>query len=448
MNALFTDENGVRQPALSLRRNHTRTGVEPITLPVPSWTGLNAIAIGLLVVVILVLYLWLAYFTWKMFLVDLAEAPELEVWNKETSRDRGNIVVIGAPKTGRRQAITALPDTQMISFAELATKDSWDRVILTHHRVGLYYFEFDLDNPETNDKKLKLLERLLYVEGKRVILVSAVDPMYYLACSVASASADAASGSAAVERLERWAAIFSKLQKVGLPIDSPHPFQHPRLRGRDDRQSKDAFDVLQEECETQGALHEFGCRILPPVESTSSASVERDKIIAQLLDQADPYYRLLWGTCTADERLVLFQLAYDGWANPKNTKAIQHLLRRGLVVRRRMAKAPGDARRVARPVGLRIMNESFRTFVLRSQHPLEMERWEREGRESLWRALRLSFLVAGFLGAVWIVQVYPSVSTVFVGSLGIVISVLSGVAKFFSDMRSPAVVATAVKPGA
>jgi hypothetical protein len=50
-----------------------------------------------------------------------------------------------------------------------------------------------------------------------------------------------------------------------------------------------------------------------------------------LLDRVDSYYRVLWSSFTENERLVLYQLSRDGWANPLNRAAIQQLQRKEFV---------------------------------------------------------------------------------------------------------------------
>jgi hypothetical protein len=72
----------------------------------------------------------------------------------------------------------------------------------------------------------------------------------------------------------------------------------------------------------------------------------------------------------ASERLVLYQLAMDGWTNPKNITSILQLKRKLLIFRDPM---------------YRIMNESFRRFVLSSEHAEEIAQWERAEKASTAR---------------------------------------------------------------
>ena len=62
----------------------------------------------------------------------------------------------------------------------------------------------------------------------------------------------------------------------------------------------------------------------------------REQLVEMVLDRADAYYRMLWAGLTTTERLVLYQLALDGWANPKNAPAIRQLEQKQLIYRRPM----------------------------------------------------------------------------------------------------------------
>jgi hypothetical protein len=142
------------------------------------------------------LYLWFASLARIVFLLDLQTVPPLDVWDLKTLPD-SNLLVLGHSRTGRRRAIEALGQVEPYDLAELSAKDKWATVRIKGDYVCLYYFDFDLDNIETTAKKLLLLERLLYVEHVRAILLSSVDPMYFLACRQGHDHADSRSPAAA-----------------------------------------------------------------------------------------------------------------------------------------------------------------------------------------------------------------------------------------------------------
>ena len=135
-------------------------------------------------------------------------------------------------------------------------------------------------------------------------------------------------------------------------------------------------------------------------EHCKDETVSRATLAEELLDRADAYYRVLWSTCTKEERLVLFQLARDGWANPKNGRAIQQLERRRIV---------------CRSPGLRIMNDSFCKFVNAAQLPNEVAKWEEDERHSAWSALKLGLTTAALMAGAWLLYTQQNVFQMGIG---------------------------------
>jgi hypothetical protein len=398
-----------------------------ITRRVQLWSGLRLSTTIALVLVLACLYVWFAFVARIVFLLDVQRVPPLDVWDLEKQKlPDSNLLVLGHARSGRRRAIEELGQVEPHDLAELSAKDKWATVRIKGEYVCLYYFDFDLDNAETNAKKLLLLERLLYAEHVRVILLSSVDPMYFLACRH-GLDPDSRSASAAPSHLERWAAVLNRFRKVQVHIKPTTTSDTipPVFTGKDARRAE---DFMRDECGMQIPLRGIGNRILSTVEKLPS----KEGLVELMLDQADSYYRLLWTGCTANERLVLFQLARDGWTNPLNGAAIQQLQRRGLVVRK---PAP------------RIMNASFRRFVLKSQYPAEVARWEAEERESVWRAIRRSLIVGGVVLAGWNIYAYPDLMTVMVTVLGGVASLIAILMRVIGDLRAPSLVATSVRSG-
>ncbi len=119
--------------------------------------------------------------------------------------------------------------------------------------------------------------------------------------------------------------------------------------------------------------------------------------------------------------MVLYQLAKDGWTNPKNRKAIQDLIRRGLVVR---------------SSGFHIMNRSFRQFVLDYQYPEEVAAWDQEIKLSSWRAVRSSLLVAGVALGVWMVYSQQQVVHLALGYVGVLGGAAATVGSLVSALRN------------
>jgi hypothetical protein len=95
-------------------------------------------------------------------------------------------------------------------------------------------------------------------------------------------------------------------------------------------------------------------------------------IIGFVLDLAEPYYRSLWEVWSHEERLVLIHLAQDGLVNPKQLHVVQRLARRGIVT--------VDPR-------VRLMNESFESFVRSAESAERIVEWQRTGAGTSWSRL-------------------------------------------------------------
>jgi hypothetical protein len=92
---------------------------------------------------------------------------------------------------------------------------------------------------------------------------------------------------------------------------------------------------------------------------------------------AAPQYEALWRACTADEQLALYQLAREGLVNPQNQRVVQRLMQMGLVVRSPLP---------------RVMNESFRRFVLQRASPEDVSAWERRGVPVPWGSVKAAMM--------------------------------------------------------
>jgi hypothetical protein len=358
-------------------------------------------AAGLMGFLALVLIVWLNYMIRKVFLTDLAEVPPLDIYWVMPDHLKRNLLIIGHPKSGKSERASELEEKDTIDLARVTTSGERSLPELAHPTVVLDNFEFDIDNPETCLAKLKLLEDLVHVRNKRVILLSTVDLMFYL---TASAPEIVTQRSGAPERpaqiLDRWAAVLSTFVKVEMK-DRTTKYIDDYVADRDRKGSPCQLPLvrmIKEECDHTAQLRKIGITMLDAHEG--EPAVSKPALVEELLDRADAYYRVLWSTCTREERLVLFQLARDGWANPKNERAIQQLERRRLV---------------RRSPGLRMMNESFCRFVNTAQLPGEVAKWEEDEQHSAWSALKLGLATAALMAGVWLLYTQQDVFQMGIG---------------------------------
>jgi hypothetical protein len=135
-----------------------------------------------------------------------------------------------------------------------------------------------------------------------------------------------------------------------------------------------ARDLIWTECRPISALWPLGAQLARDIRSETIHS--DDTIASEILERADPYYRLVWRECSGEQKFVLSQLAEDGLLNPMNSRAIGQLMRRGFIVQ--------DPQ-------FRIMNESFRRFLRSAVTDEQKQRWFRESRRSGWGRVHGAF---------------------------------------------------------
>jgi hypothetical protein len=429
-----------RNPAASIQ--WTRTGVrlpkggqivmqaalprserETIRSAFPRWSGVGRRG-GLGITAIwLGLGIWLYVITRQLFFTRYASAPPLAARDRHTLADR-HTMVLGPPRGGKHRYVAGFETrVTVLDVRTLALAGSpWTLPPTPGDIVAIDHFDHDVDQPDANGEKLRLIETLMLVRKKTVYLLTAVDPVYYLASGYPQTMvAEGKPASEAMLLLDRWSAILSRFEKVIVEDRSQAPFAAAihRLRGRGIwRRHAAALDCLRDECDRTPHLRHLGRRLLR--EQKHREGLTPDAIIDLIADRAGAYYRALWTTCSKQERLALFQLAADGWVNPKNKDAIQELDRRGLITSQR---------------GFRIMNETFRRFVSASTYPNEVADWETQERQSTWRALKLSLGIAGLLGGVWLFYAQQEFFDSSLAYIGGSITAATTLLKLVTDMR-------------
>lgn len=238
---------------------------------------------------------------------------------------------------------------------------------------------------------LALLEELVLRRGLSVDLTSEIDILTHVA------EADADGGTAA--ELVRWARVLEQLdkQRDDLPA-APLP---PRT-------GQPA--LLFDECRWTPRLLGIRAAILADLRWTA---LSPEALLRHIGDLAEAHYRCLWAKLTQEERLLLCHLSADGFVNPRGAGMARDLLRRGLIRR-----APA----------LRVMNESFRQFVLGVEDRATIRAWERAGGTSPWAWLRNGVLAVVVVGGVLLFVTQPESYTRWVGLLGALTTIGGGTA--------------------
>src|SRR5262249_49137725 len=116
------------------------------------------------------------------------------------------------------------------------------------------------------------------------------------------------------------------------------------------RIEQDAIDAIVAESSAAPRLVTIGESVLRWAEA-ASGSIGAGDVRREFSLAAEPYYRALWQTRSLDEKVVLLHLAEEGVINPRSKPVAMQLVHAGLIVR---------------DPNLRIMNETFRRFILRA----------------------------------------------------------------------------------
>ena len=94
-----------------------------------------------------------------------------------------------------------------------------------------------------------------------------------------------------------------------------------------------------------------------------------DELVRTIRARAMAYYQLIWTSCTRSEKLVLIQLAQEGFVTTQSTDVVAPLIAKGIIVER-----PTPA----------IFNLTFRDFLIDIERDDVVQRWERGEGHGLW----------------------------------------------------------------
>jgi hypothetical protein len=368
------------------------------------------------------LLLWLISLVRQVFLTTVESAPAFPTvqWKSICDIDT-NYLVIGRTQSGKTQVLRNLSGLGTSDWRDLRvelakmtdrTCPNWQSAPIQGSVLILDHFEFNICDRTWNRARLELLERLLYEERARVVLVSTVDPSYFLGEEGAKILSDGKDPDESARLFDRWVRALSKFTRVTLAHAGKDDFVSEVARTADLGPKHAQFAAwVCRECGSTSLLRTLGITILR--EMITRPPTSRAQLIGIVLDRANAYYRVVWSGLTASERLVLYQLALDGWANPKNSGAIQQAERKQLI-----CKAPM----------YRVMNDSFCQFVLSGEHASEIFEWEKRQQESAWHAFRFVLLAVLIGGGVWLLYTQAQLLQIGTGTITAIATLLTAVA--------------------
>jgi hypothetical protein len=249
----------------------------------------------------------------RLLLVDLNIRPDDVRKHVEAAWRNGRSALVLVHS--HDQEITAL--TMMSARAAAAASGRIADAQRTPARVEAFCLTDTLQRRETRTEALQRMEEIAFCGHG--LVVSRVDPAQSLF------GATSAPGDLDDRERHRWSDV---LQRFSLILASPEP--GPERKGE-----------------------------------------PADEVHTHL--QKSPYYAYVWDSCTDDERLVLIQVAEEGFANPRMPRTVERLLRRGLLV-----KNPA----------LQPFEPAFGRYVRDVYDRSKLKEWERPSRGMGWSQSR------------------------------------------------------------
>ena len=158
--------------------------------------------------------------------------------------------------------------------------------------------------------------------------------------------------------LRSWLSAFSSRLRVG-------EYRKVRL-------------VLERECARNPYLSSIRNDLDRMIRRRGEEGLDKEEVLAEIEERASNYYEALWACCSDVEKIALEHLAEHGFANYRDAKVIRRLIARGLV---------------RRDPHLRLMNETFRRFVVSTDRRTEIAGLEKATLASAWDHFRRPFAV-------------------------------------------------------
>lgn len=208
----------------------------------------------------------------------------------------------------------------------------------------IQHFEFGLNDHEFNEKKLTFIQGQLEKHDRQVIILSTVQPsaiveMYRKRICDGPNHSEKEENKEDTDRSEQCRIAIRKWRNLLGEFEVHYRSVCPALKLF--RENDMVFNELN------------SCYYLQNLALKNDLKLDHkseEDFIMNVEEVAEPYYNALWNSFSPEEKLLLFDLAHDGFVNLKNQRGLRILMQKGVIVVR------NDA--------LCIMNQSFTNYIL------------------------------------------------------------------------------------
>lgn len=265
----------------------------------------------------------------------------------ESIRDGRSVVVLVPPAASDWRLES---HTWTVDLTKMTMDPKWVEDLPVNTVIEIPDFQKGWEDPEAKNRKFDLLHELLRVKGIQVAVIMVVPASP-----------------------EDYGRMFRDFDFDVVDLREMPFYWLEQYKGP-------AQNLIWNECGPMPALWPIGAQLARDLRVENIHSEET--VASEVLERADGYYQLVWKECTDDQRFVLVQLAEDGLLNPTNGRAIRQLVREGLI---------------STNPQFRLMNESFRRFVLSAAPPSLRQQWLLASRRTGWGRVHGVFLTTMIL---------------------------------------------------
>ena len=388
------------------------------TLPLPSGgpAGLSSLFSGpsIVLYVLFFLFLWLLWVLQRgifrrIFFLDTNVSnpgPSRLSISISDKAPAPHLLILGLPGAGKsrwldKQKTVHWNCEDLRKIMDSTDNPDWAQSILARlsrdiQIVALDHFEYHMGVPAQDEEKQRLLRQLFLRKDLRIVILSTMDPTHTQIPPTASSASEEPQTTPSLEtrhEVQAWTALLESF--VTVPFReageekemgrSSQPLKQPATGSGLSREPVESLiPVLREECRINQHMRNLGHWL-----STQSGwqSMTKDQFFSHILDLARIHYQAIWSACTLEEKLALFFLAKDRFLHFRNP-GLPLALQKGLVV-----WGPD----------LRLMNESFRRFVLGAGPRENLLRYEKAGGASLWTLVKWPLVLVLLVGITFLI---------------------------------------------
>ena len=357
---------------------------------------------------VVILLLLTSLISREVVLLNVEDPVRLDAKYLSSGELNKDLVVIGPPRTGKSKLFNAKKKMEFVDLALFSNAVDLYSVMPKKeaNTLVLDHFEHKIEDPQWTNAKLDLLLRVRKSRIQnlsQIVVVSTSDPLELIhkhhngsaeimkngiSQNGVQNEIEAQKNGTNHSSISIWEKEFSSFIRVhysnpGNPKEFKK-FLKQKKKGvgtaghkiNSDQlceNLKELCAIIKEECLPMLFLQDIGKNI---VKLNGFHELSPDELKSLILEWAEPYYRSIWQASSIEEKLMLSHLAREGFVNfdTKKPKTLRGLLRNGLVVR---------------DPELRLMNKSFKDFLLSPKIRDEVNMLVLQEGASTWEKMKV-----------------------------------------------------------